>query len=202
MTNKIQGLGEDGNFSYDGYQVVRGEFLSRTNMPAICFNDARVSVNAACLRGMPDARYIQFLVNPSERKLALKPCGEYDRDSFIWCNDRDGKRIPRKIICRIFTDMLTELMDWETDKGHRIMGTVIKTNSEALILFDLNYYETLWHTSKSNACGIAASYSGFPEDRKDSFGLTMEEHEKSITENLFDDYTVFSPDEQGGSDGK
>lgn len=194
MTDKIRGLIEDNTFSYEGYQVVRGEFLSRTNMPAICFDGARVSVNTACLRKMPEIRYIQFLVNQTERKLALKPCAEEEKDSFMWCNHRGGKLIPRKIACRIFTVMLAELMGWSMEKRYRIMGSVIKANSDQLILFDLNDYETLDRTANRGNTETAASNSRFPEEWRDSFGLTLEEHERSIRVNLFDDFIVFRPD--------
>lgn len=197
MTDKIRDLIEDNTFSYEGYQVVRGEFLSRTNVPAICFDGARVSVNTECLRRMPEIRYIQFLVNRAERKLALKPCTEDEKDSFMWCNHRDGKRIPRKIACTIFTMMLTELMGWGMDKRYRIMGSVIKTNSDHLIIFNLNDYEALDRKAKrgDTVTAAAASNSRFPEEWGDSFGLTVEEHERSIRANIFDDYTVFRLDE-------
>lgn len=194
MTDEKQGLIEENTFSYEGYQVVRGEFLSRANMPAICFDGARVSVNTACLRKLPEIRYIQFLVNQTERKLALKPCAEEEKDSFMWCNQRDNKLIPRKIACRIFTVMLMELMGWNTDKRYRIIGSVIKANSDHLILFDLNDYETFDRKAGRDDAKATERNSHFPEEWGNSFGLTAEEHEKSIRINLFDDYTVFRLD--------
>jgi len=191
MTDELQSLYEDKVFSNDGYQVVRGEFLSRTNMPAICFDGEKLSVNTACLRKMPDVSYIQFLVNPSKRKLALRPCGEDDKDSFLLCSEKDGKRIPRKIVCRLFTAMLFELMGWGMDKRYRIMGSIVKTKSDCLMLFDLNAAETLYRAAKLSKAKDLTRKSYFPEEWRDHFGLTVNEHEKSIMVNLFDDYTVF-----------
>ena len=50
-------------FSYDGYQVVRGEFFAHTFEPSITFNDNKVYVNMACLKQMPMVEYIQILIN-------------------------------------------------------------------------------------------------------------------------------------------
>ena len=36
------------------------------------FNDEKVAVNVACLRKLPEVEYVQFLVNPREKKLAVK----------------------------------------------------------------------------------------------------------------------------------
>ena len=58
-------------FSYDGYQVVRGEFFAHLFEPSVTFKDAKVSVNAACLNKLPDVTFVQFLVNPNEKKPAV-----------------------------------------------------------------------------------------------------------------------------------
>ena len=41
---------EDDAFSYDGYQVVRGEFFAHTYEPSFTFNSSKVSVNTACIK--------------------------------------------------------------------------------------------------------------------------------------------------------
>ena len=38
---------EDDAFSYDGYQIVRGEFFAHTYEPSFTFNANKVSVNTA-----------------------------------------------------------------------------------------------------------------------------------------------------------
>ncbi len=78
------GIISDESFSYDGYQVVRGEFFAHLFEPSVTFKDEKVSVNAACLNKLPDIDYVQFLVNPNEKKLAVKPCSEEMKDSFSW----------------------------------------------------------------------------------------------------------------------
>jgi hypothetical protein len=65
---------EDDAFSYDGYQVVRGEFFAHTYEPSFTFNSNKVSVNTACIKKLPDTDFVQILVNPDEKKLAVRPC--------------------------------------------------------------------------------------------------------------------------------
>ena len=43
----------DDTFSFDGYQVVRGEFFAHTFEPSITFNNNRLYVNMACLNKLP-----------------------------------------------------------------------------------------------------------------------------------------------------
>ena len=39
----------DTPFSYEGYQVVRGEFFAHLFEPSVTLNDEKVSVNSACI---------------------------------------------------------------------------------------------------------------------------------------------------------
>ena len=57
---------EEEPFSYDGYQVVRGEFFAHIYEPSITFNNCKVNVNTACLNRLPTVSYVQFLVNPED----------------------------------------------------------------------------------------------------------------------------------------
>ena len=87
---------ETADFSYDGYQVVRAEFFAHLYEPSVTLNKETVSVNAACLRKLPGFEYVQFLVNPGEKKLAVKPCSEDMKDSFRWCTGDGKKRKPKR----------------------------------------------------------------------------------------------------------
>ncbi len=64
---------QDDTFSYDGYQVVRGEFFAHIYEPSITFNRCKVSLNTACIRKLPNVDYVQILVNPDTLKLAVRP---------------------------------------------------------------------------------------------------------------------------------
>ena len=97
FTHKIQhgfaGLEED---FYLPYEVVRGVFFAHLFEPSVKFADETVSVNSACIRRLPDAEYVQFLVNREEKKLAVEPCTEESKDSFRWSTvGKDGKAKPK-----------------------------------------------------------------------------------------------------------
>ena len=140
---------------------------------------------------MADVRYVQFLINPSERKLILRSCGADDKGSFMWCGFKGGKPTPRKIVCRLFAAKLAELMGWSMDKKYRIMGTAIKTNSESLMFFDLNAAEIFCRAVKKGETGGTVRNTCFPEEMSGHFGAVVKKSEASIAVDVFDDYTVF-----------
>ena len=75
-------------------------------------------------------------------KLAVRPCREDDKDSFLWCTEKAGKRKPKQITCRLFFAKLVALMDWNPNYRYKMLGKIIKSGEEYLILFDLTATET------------------------------------------------------------
>ena len=181
---------EEPDFSYDGYQVVRGEFFAHLFEPSITINHEKVSVNAACLRKLPDTEYVQFLVNPIEKKLAVKPCTEDMKDSFRWASGEGKKRKPRTITCKIFFAKIIDLMGWSADYRYKILGKLIRTSTDMLFVFDLTCAETYQHRKGGARPAL------YPEEWKEQFGVPVKDHEDTLQINIFDDYAVFRIDKE------
>lgn len=185
--HKIDAI-EDLNFSYEGYQVVRGEYFAHIYEPSITFNRCKVSLNTACIKRMPDIDYVQILVNSEENKLAVRPCSEDEKDSFLWCTQ---KRKPKQITCRVFFAKIVHLMDWNPDYRYKLLGKLIKSGSEHLFIFDLNSTEIYQRIEKEGEKPKTSRNPIFPEQWQNQFGLPVEEHRKQLQVNIFNGYTVF-----------
>lgn len=181
---------QEENFSYDGYQVVRGEFFAHTFEPSITFSDSRVYVNTACLNRMPTVEYIQILINQQTKKLVVRPCREDEKDSFRWCSNT-GKRRPKQITCRIFYAKLAEMMQWNPTYRYKLLGKQIITNSEQLYIFDLTATEVYQRIRQDGGKTRNSRTPMFPSEWQNQFGLPVEEHRKQLQINIFDGYTVF-----------
>lgn len=181
----------DEDFSYDGYQVVRGEFFAHVQEPSITFNNCRVALNTACIRKLPTVEYVQILVNPETMKLAVRPCNEDDKDSFLWCTTKNGKRKPKQITCRMFFAKIVNLMNWNPNYRYKLLGKIIRSGDEYLVLFDLTATQTYQRTLKEDGKIRTSRTPTFPAEWQDQFGLPVEEHQKLLQVNIFDGYTVF-----------
>lgn len=187
---------EDESFSYDGYQVVRGEFFAHVYEPSITFNNCKVFLNTACIRKLPTVEYVQILVNPDTMKLVVRPCQEDDKDSFLWCTTRNGKRKPKQITCRMFFAKLVNLMDWNPNYRYKLLGKIIKSDEQYLIIFDLQATEIYQRTIKDDGKVRTSRTPTFPAEWQNQFGLPVEEHQKLLQVNIFDGYTVFGLQEK------
>ena len=185
--HKIDAI-EDLDFSYEGYQVVRGEYFAHIYEPSITFNRCKVSLNTACIKRLPDINYVQILVNSEENKLAVRPCSEDEKDSFLWCTQ---KRKPKQITCRVFFAKIVHLMNWNPDYRYKLLGKLIKSGNEHLFIFDLNSTEIYQRIEKEGEKPKTSRSPIFPEQWQNQFGLPVEEHRKQLQVNIFNGYTVF-----------
>ena len=182
---------EDEAFDYDGYQVVRREFFSHINEPSITFNNCKINVNKACVSKMPDVDFVQILVNPETKKLAIRPCEEGEKDAFVWCNNSNDSKKPKQITCKLFFAMVVQLMDWNPDYRYKLLGKLIHANGDYLYIFDLTSVEIYQRTFAEGAKPKTARIPVFPSEWQGQFGLPFEEHRKSLQINIFDGYAVY-----------
>lgn len=180
------------SFDFDGFQVVRREFFAHLNEPSISFNNYKFYVNTACLTKFPDTEYVQVLVNRNTKILALRPCGEGERDSFLWCNNSKGKRKPKQTTCRLFFAKIVSLMNWNPDHRYKLTGKLVQANGEYLIAFDLTATEVYQRTFVEGAKPKTSRTPVFPSEWQEQFGLPFKEHRQSMQINIFEGYAIYA----------
>lgn len=192
MGNEDEILEMNSDFNMDEFQVVRREFFAHMYEPSITFKDRKVYVNAACLAKFPTTDYVQALINPESKILALRPCHENTRGAFLWCTISKGKRKPKQNTCTLFFAMLFTMMNWDPENRYKLLGSVIHANGEYLIAFDLTSTEVYQRTHDSNRNGKRSQTPIYPAGWQNQFGLPFYEHRQSMLVNIFDGYAVYS----------
>ncbi len=181
---------EDESFTYDGFQVVRGEFFSHIYEPSFTLNLNKISVNMACIRKLPDVEYVQILVHPEEKNLVIRPCKEEEKDSFRW--KTTGKKVaPKQVTCKVFFAKIYALMGWNLDYRYKLLGKLIRSNGELLFVFNLNNPEIYIRVFREGEKPRVSRTPVYPQEWKNQFGISVEEHRKSLSMNKFSEYTIF-----------
>ena len=190
----------DDSFSFDGYQVVRGEYFAHVYEPSVTFNDYRISVNKACANRLPSVDYVQILVSRNEKKLLIKPCDEWEKGSFLWCIKGIKERRPRTATCRILFAMIMRMMEWNPSYRYKLLGKLIVNKGDYLFVFDLTepeiYQRLLRDPETGKVIKPGSSKPMYPEDWKDQFGLSVEDNRRSLQINIFNGYAVYGLSEK------
>ena len=124
-------------FDYEGYEVVRREFFSKANCPAVTLRYGSVIFNIRAIRKLNECRFIQILINTEKKLMIAKPCEEDERDSLQWCRvDKQNKVVPRAISGKVFTAQLYKDMKWSIESTVKVLGTLLKCKDEKIFVFN------------------------------------------------------------------
>ena len=125
-------------FNLDGYQVVRSQFLQlRYEGPVINISNERISFNKFCVQKFDRIAYIQLLLHPAERRIAIRPCRKADAHSIRWRPDPEKPVYSKTLNCQHFGNALYSIMNWNPDYSYKIRGTWASRGSEQIIVFNL-----------------------------------------------------------------
>ena len=124
-----------GEFDMSGFQVTRGEFLNAHNSPTILISYNKIKFSIECLRKFAKIQYIEILIHPKDKKLAIRPTTKDNRNAVKWANVLDGVYTPRDISAGAFYQTLTSLMGWSQSIKYKIMGVLYKNAEEKAYVF-------------------------------------------------------------------
>ena len=157
--------------------MVRNQFTQiRYEGPAITIVDGRITFNLFCMRKFEDVGYIQLLLHPAERKVAIRPCDKEDVHSIKWRPDADKRLYSKTLSCKCFGTALYSIMDWNPDYVYKIRGIWAKNRDKQIIIFDLtNAMPAVWLDNESDG-RKRKRVNLCPDEWIDGFGEEFYEH--------------------------
>jgi len=173
------------SFDLEDYQVVRAPFLSALPAgPSISISEKRISFNRDCIRRLDAVEFVQLLIHPTKRKIAIRTCEANDSHSIVWKRFPNSKMISKSLVCTYFSIALFEIMRWNPEYVYRIRGCWHHRDDEKMIVFDLDQAEIIV-TCETTQSSIAAEHEinakkrlvTFPEEWGTSFGLPFYEYQ-------------------------
>jgi len=127
---------EAGAFDMRGFQVTRAEFFDTNTRPAVSFSDRRIKFNAPCVRKFAPNTYAELLINPVERKLAIRPTDKSNRNAIVVSTLSSKRYTPREVPASAFYDTIFSLLEWNRDHKYRIIGSLYEQDGEVAFIFD------------------------------------------------------------------
>ena len=192
-TEIVQGKSDIGNF-----QVIRKEYSSHKFDANIGFalSKGEITFNTACIKFYEDTNYVQILVDEKESRVAIRKCGQFDKDSMQWARNqkKDGKRVSRPIKTEIGVGRVYENMNWVESDRYKILGTRKIYEDADLVMFMLDEAERFETNYEEGPDGkkIRKVNSFLPAQWKDSFGDFVEEHDRKQTEGVMETVKLFN----------
>ena len=183
-----------GDFDLRGFEVTRSEFLDSGRRPTVTFGDKKIKFSMKCIRKFGSKNHVELLINPIERKFAIRPTNKKNRSAVVISKISNTNYYPRDISSAAFNDTLFSLFGWNTDCKYRIIGSLYEQDNELVYIFDIinseaffkSYILTTQESSEANSVSVQPltpygnRIRAIPEKWASSFGKQFYFHELSL----------------------
>lgn len=164
-------------FNLQGYQVVRGQFMQmRYEGPTLNITNSKITFNKFCVQKFEHFSYIQLLLHPAERKIAIRPCSKDDAHSIRWRPDPEKPINGKTLNCQHFDTALYGIMKWNPEYSYKIRGTWVSRRGEQIIVFNLQNAVPIITVDPADEDSTKKRILLCPEEWVDSFGAEFYEH--------------------------
>lgn len=180
--NVIEIIEEDIDIS--GLQVVRKEHFAHSYDPSISIKPKGVRFSASLVKRLANVDDVIFLMDPVNMKLIVKPVTADDRDAVRWSKieKKTGRRMPKdNIPAARLSQKLYRDMGWNADTWYKIIGRVIHSRGETLIVFNLKDAEQHIVTKDNRQVLL-------PKEWENSYGYVFTERDKEDSVGLLAGY--------------
>lgn len=125
--------GEAGQFDLRDFEVVDFKLFDDIQIPSVLVQTKYIRFSSSCVRRMACGEYVEFLVHPLKKKLAIRPTTKDNRYGIQWT--KGSRQVPRDIACKAYIDNLFDIFGWRRDYRYRLYGCVYKDGNELACIF-------------------------------------------------------------------
>ena len=130
--------------SIDGFQVVSGDFFTKTTRiaaPTFTIWDGCIGFSKQDLIMLNSCENIIIQINTADRKILITPTTSKDKDAITWLK-RTNPLEAKKISCAKLTDKLYEAWGWDKHFVYRAIGKLVSSGTKVMLYFDFSSPET------------------------------------------------------------
>ena len=186
---------EAGDFDLRGFEITRSEFFDSYGRPAVTFCDRKIKFSTVCVRKFGAKNRVELLVNPIDRRFAVRPTDDKNRNAVVISAPNGGVYYPRDISSSAFYETLFNLFDWNLDHKYRIIGSLYEQDEELAYIFDVENSEAYFKSYMLPRKAITEDGTqeiqpltpsgkhirAIPEEWTTSFGRQFYQHEQDIS---------------------
>lgn len=119
------------------FQVVSGNMFNRDREPSLRITTKGITFNKSCILKLPGTETVEFLFNPVERMVVVRPCSPSHPNAISWTGKYKSAAPLVKVIY--------ESMGWENEYYFRIPCRCVKGKypsafGDTVLVFDLDNY--------------------------------------------------------------
>lgn len=186
---------EAGDFDLRGFEITRSEFFDSNQRPSITFAEKKIKFSTDCVRKFGNNNYVELLINPIEKKFAVRTTTKENRQAVI-CSQLDARKyLPKTISASAFSDTIFSIFGWNPECKYRIIGSLYEEGNQIAYIFDTDNSEIFFKSyvltsQEANESGGKTGIQPYtpsgkriraiPQEWTNSFGKPYYQHEQTL----------------------
>lgn len=129
---------EAGDFDMRGFEVAHTELFGTTRLISMTLNDNGISFSVECVRRMKNDGYVELLINPVQKRIAVRFTTKENKNAVIWSKTVGGVTTSRTIACTAIYSTLMDIFGWNCNHRYRICSANMLEGEVPTIIFNAN----------------------------------------------------------------
>ena len=126
----------EGSFDLTDYEVADFKLFSDQQVPAIMLHADNIAFNIAGIRAMNlKENYVELLVHPLRREIAVRPTSKDNRCAIQWANGTRENRKSRPVAAKAYIQTLYQIFGWEQDNNYKLYGRIYRDGQDAACIY-------------------------------------------------------------------
>lgn len=119
----------------DGFREVSGLSYHHRDKPYLRIKGGRMRFSMYCLQRFQDVEYVELLLNPVEKCIAIRPTDKQNPNAIHWGKVKNDRWAVLPVSCAGLLQVLGDIMDWDDPDALSFVGEYIE--GQKLLLFGL-----------------------------------------------------------------
>lgn len=132
-----------GDFDLRHYEVVNFNLFEEHQIPSVLLQKNGIRFNASCVNKMDCGNYVELLVHPTQKRIAIRPTTKENRYAVQWSTGSKDHYESRSINGKAFISTLYQIFGWPEEHKYRLYGCVYKDGKNSACIFtgtDISVY--------------------------------------------------------------
>lgn len=142
IIDNLQIEADAGDFDLRGFEVARSQFFDNPQRMCITFSNKDIKFSTMCVKKFNSMQYIELLVHPQKKLLAVRVSGKAVKNSLQWAKMNNlGYIAPKNISGAAFIPTLYDIFGWDINYKYRARGIRQKQGDTSILIFNVNETE-------------------------------------------------------------
>ena len=137
---------EEGEFDFRKYQVVDFKLFDDQNVPSVTLGKKAITFSQSCIREMKCGNYVELLVHPVKKQLAIRPADMENRYAIQWARGEKDRQVNRGVGCKAFSKMLSDVFKCADFNRFKIYGHIYRDGKTSVCVY--TQYDSCAYISK------------------------------------------------------